>query len=419
MSTLSDQLSHFVQNTEAEGFKKGEVAKHERGVVLRGPWETYADGFNEHVRRNARALQLGGVPVQLRSVSPRIRIPMGEELNIDRDYADLLAPNVAIVTAQIVQVVPHDGSLQAFVQHRYYSIDELRAINSRKVLYTVWERFRGLQDDDRESLNSVGQVWVACHASAAFLAEEGVNDSKIKVLPCPYLPNSPLLGSRAPRKPGKRPTFYHVGKWEPRKEQRNILGAFLLAFKPGECAMMMKTSEKSPFFDGYPPNVVVSMNDWLSHDGVKANGWTKDNIGRDVMVATRRFSEEEMKLLHQHSDCYVTLARGEGFDMPAFDAKLVGNLMLYTGSGGPQDFAHSEDIRVPTTGLVPAHPFYRWHKDAKYIDYELDAAVEGFKAAAKKIREGVSAKGDLSSFSAEEVGKRMAGYLRELGDVGF
>lgn len=182
---------------------------------------------------------------------------------------------------------------------------------------------------------------------------------------------------------------------------------------------MIKTSEKAPFFDGYPPNIQICLADWLADDRVKANGWSVTNVGKDVLAVTHRLSQEEVTRLHFVSDCYVTLARGEGFDMPAFDAKLMGNLMLYTPSGGPQDFAHAEDIRVESSGLVDAHPFYRWVPGSQYLDYEFEAAVEGYRKAAQKIRSGVSADRDLSAFSAEETGLKMAEALRKLGDVGF
>lgn len=420
MATLAEQLAPFAEGAgNNEASKDGRSADFEKGVVLKGPWETYADGFSEHVRRNARALALGGVPVALRSVLPKLRSPVGEELTIDRDYADLLTRTVGSVEAQIIQVVPTDGSLFAHVMHRYYSVQELAFINSRKVLYCVWERFAGLQSDDLAALKTVGQVWVGCNATAEFLKNEGVPEDKVFVFGCPYLPSDPIRAARGPKRKSDRPTFYHLGKWEPRKEQRNILGAFLCAFRPGEARLLIKTSEKAPFFDGYPPNIQISLSDWLADDRVKANGWSVTNVGKDVLAVTHRLSQDEVARLHHAGDCYVSLARGEGFDMPAFDAKLMGNLMLYTPSGGPQDFAHPEDVRVEPKGLVDAHPFYRWVPGSQYLDYEFEAAVEGYRKAAQKIRSGVSADQDLSSFSAEEIGAKMAAALRKLGDVGF
>lgn len=421
MTTLAEQLTRFLEaGGDQQPTGEGRQADFERGLVLKGPWETYADGFAEHTRRNARALAMSGLPIALRSVSPKIRIAMGEEQEIDEQYRDLLERTVSNIEAQIIQVVPTDGSLQLLTTHKYYSVEEHRFINGRKILYTVWERMKGLQDDDLRALKSVGQVWVACQASKDFLVSEGVEEAKVRVFPCPYLPSDPMLAIRSmDKRRASRPSFYHIGKWEPRKEQRNVLGGFLVAFKPGECVLLVKTSDKAPYFQGYPTSLAVSLQEWLDDPRVKANGWTSDNVGKDVFAVTKRISDRQIQLLHQTSDCYVTLARGEGFDMPAFDAKLAGNLMMYTPSGGPQDFSHAEDVRIEPTGLVDAHPFYRWAKGSQYLDYSFDAVVEGYRRAAQKIRDGVSACPDLSAFSADAVGKRMAEAVRELGDLGF
>lgn len=419
MTELADQLAPFLQvGGNQEASRAGRKADFEKAVVIKGPWETLADGFCEHTRRNARALDLAGVPVSLRSVAPKIRIAMGEELRIDEEYNDLLTRTVSSVEAQIIQVVPIDGSLSTYTTHRYYPLDALKAINARLILYCVWERFKGLQSDDLAALKAAGQVWVACNASAEFLKSEGVPADKVRVFPCPYLPSDPLLSLRDRTRQVGRPRFYHIGKWEPRKEQRNILLGFLLAFNPGDATLMMKTSERAPFFDGYPTSVAVALRECLSDERVKSNGWSEETVGKDVFCVMSRLSQDQMTLLHKSSDCYVTLSRGEGFDMPAFDAKLAGNLMLYTPSGGPQDFAHPEDVRVEPKGLTNCHPFYKWVNGSQYLDYDIEAVVDGYRAAAKKIRDGVKAVPDLSAFSAIEVGKRMAASLAEVCTLG-
>ena len=411
-----EQISSFAGNGPTPEPKR-EAADFERGIILKGPWETWGDGFCEHTRRNARALALAGAPISLRSISPRIRMPLGEELSIDRDYGDLLNRTVATVAAQVIQIVPYEGTMSRFVTHRYYSVEEQQAINARVAFYAVWERQKGLREDDREALHRAGQVWVGCHANRSFLADEGIPEAKIKVFGCPYLPSDPLLQLRGRQKAKGRPRFYHIGKWEPRKDQHRMLGAFLCAFRPGEAALFFKTSEKAPYYEGYPHSIALSQASWLADDRVKANGWTEQNLGRDVLVATKRLSQEAMTSLHRISDCYVSLSRGEGFDMPAFDAKLAGNLLMYTPSGGPQDFAHPSDVRVPSSGLVPANPWYQWCEGSQYLDWEFDAAVEAFRSAAKLLEQGVDSTPNLEAFSALEVGKRMVASLNEMPDL--
>lgn len=56
MATLAEQLAPFAEGAgNNEASKDGRSADFEKGVVLKGPWETYADGFSEHVRKIGRA----------------------------------------------------------------------------------------------------------------------------------------------------------------------------------------------------------------------------------------------------------------------------------------------------------------------------------------------------------------------------
>ena len=42
--------------------------------------------------------------------------------------------------------------------------------------------------------------------------------------------------------------------------------------------------------------------------------------------------------LHTRGDCYVSLTRGEGWGLPAFDALLFGNPVIITGWSGQLDY---------------------------------------------------------------------------------
>lgn len=403
--------------------KQGTAADHERGVLYLGPWEIYADGFCEHVRRCARALSMTGWPVHLRSTSHQ-RVAAGDDRLIDEQYADLLRATIASYVVQVQQVVPTPNLLARLVTHRHYSAGHLAAINARRVLSTVWERTRGLAADDVAALSMCGQAWVATPMHAQMLVAEGVPEHKVRVVPCPYLPDDPHLALAGRKRMPGPVRFYHIGKWEPRKEQRNILRAFMLAFAPEEAVLMLKTSPAAPKFErygsSYPSSPQEALLQCLEDDRVVANGWTEANLSRGIFVYQKRFTEQQMNALHRMGDVYVSLSRGEGFDMPALDAKLSGNALLYTPSGGTQEFADAQDFRVDKTGEVPCDPFYGWAKGARYIDYDIEEAVGSFRAAAEG-RSAVARDVPLriqQCFSVEVVGKTMRRYLSELMEDG-
>jgi len=422
-ATIFEQMSRYRDFRDPRSgpmcVKPGKAAEHERGVLFQGPWEIYADGFCEHVRRLARSLSIAGVPVHLRSAIPRHRSPSGEDRLVDQEYGDLLFAKIASYVAQVQMVVPTPGVLSSLVTHRWYSVEQLRYINAHRTICTVWERQSGVHADDVAALNTAASSWVATPSAIELLANAGVERERLHWVPCPFLPDDPhlkLLGRE--RRPGPV-RFYHVGKWEPRKEQRQLIGAFLRAFRPGQAMLMLKTSEKSPPLLDYPTSPMAALRGWMDDKAVLSNGWTPDNLERGVRVIAKRLSGEQMIELHSMGDCYVTLSRGEGFDMPAFDAKLAGNLMVYTPSGGPQMFCGDWDELVPQTGVVDCHPFYGWPDDSTYLDYDMDDAVLALRRAATSVRRGERCRGmDVTPFSARSVGRKMRGLLEQLaGDL--
>lgn len=391
-------------------------ATHERGMSFQGPWETFADGFCEHTRRLARALSLAGVPVHLRSLVPRHRTPVGEDRKVDGLYADLLHASIAEYAGQIQMAVPTPGLLSRLVISKYYTPEQVRYLNDRRVISTVWERQSGIAADDLSALKCAAQAWVACPANRELLVEAGVDEDKVRVVPCPYMPDDPHLALYGrERRPGM-PRFYHVGKWEPRKEQPRIIEAFMRAFKPGEALLMLKTSASAPRFTNYPLSPANAIERCLADPTIGRN-WTAEVAAKYIIVMARRLTDEQMVELHRMGDVYVTLSRGEGFDMPAFDAKLSGNLMVYTPSGGPQAFAGFEDEIVAQTGTVPCHGFYRWPEGSRYLDYDVIDAARAMVYAASKLKglDAVQRRGvDLDVWSAEAVGLQMRGYIEEL-----
>jgi hypothetical protein len=419
--TILDYMgaSPFEGGEDLPPFRKGEKAMNPDGIGFYGPWDEPYSGFPEHSRRNALALDMAGIPVHLRSMSAKIYTALtAEEKRIHAQVKKLVDASIGTYVTQLYMFVPFEEQLQLNASNAFLEPAQLLAINAMKIFYNVWER-QNISDAAVRVFNTIGQTWVACQDNKSTYIRCGVQEDKIHVVPMPFFEDDPLLKlvGRA-RKPGP-PRFYHISKWEPRKEVRNIIGAFLMAFAPGKAKLFLKVNDLKAKIQGYPQGVEACMHEWILHDRVKSNGWTIPLINRDILIIKRMLPAEQIVKFHEVGDCYVTLSRGEGFDMPAFDAKLAGNMMIYTPSGGPQDFAESDrDILVPKTGTIPAHEFYRWGKEATYIDYDFETAVSAYQAAFDKITSNQSGVKNLDylhdGFSAKNVGANMRSHIEEL-----
>lgn len=399
------------------------AAEHAHGVAFFAPWEEVYAGFPEHARRCAVALAKTGLPLHLRSIRG------GMQFQTTRDHDEMLAFNamrdgleplltasVKGYDADIWQTIAEPTAFYRIAgpTHHWMDQKELAAVYSRRIISTVFERDRVLPSE-LECLKRVAQVWVANPTDQAMLIRSGLDS--VHVIPIPYFPDDPHLAlASLKRRPGPT-TFYHIGKWEPRKAQHNIIGAFLMAFEPGQARLFMKTSLRGPkLTTDYPQSPADSVNRWLADPRIGTR-WAREEINRDVRIIQQRLSPRQMVQLHRTGDVYVTLSRGEGFDMPAYDAKLASKRMIYTHSGGPNSFATFDDLSVETTGMVAADPIYGWD-GAQYVDYDMDEVVAHMRKAHLELDHRPPGRQmsatQLEHFSAARVGGAMRSAIELL-----
>lgn len=390
-------------------------SEHEHGVAFHAPWEQVFAGFPEHSRRLAVALAATGVPVHLRSIRGGSQFQTTRDHDSARAYLrmrdtlkDLLEASIKTYDADIWMTIAESAAFFRIggPKHHWMDPDELRRVQARRIISTVFERDR-ISESDQACLSRVGQIWVANPADERMLREHGLATADIRVIPIPHFPGDPHLAlAERPRRPGPL-VFYHIGKWEPRKNQHAIIGAFLCAFEPGDdVQLFIKTSARGPQLkSAYPQSPAESVRAWVADP---RTSFTLEQANRQVRVIQTRLSARQMVQLHRGGDVYVTASRGEGFDMPAYDAKLAARRMVYTPSGGPQSFAASADIRIEPTGKVEADPIYGWGPGASYLDYDFDELVAAFRRARDEgpSKAPLSAE-QLRSFGADAVGELM------------
>lgn len=408
--TGSDTTEPFHSNWQA--------AKTEFGVGYVASWEDPAAGFPEHARRLARALDSAGMPVHLRSIDPGFQLHQrfdaeGDNAPILRDFNDLLGRSIKHYLVNIYQVIGEADYMHKLTAHKYLTPEQLEVLCRHQILSTVFER-TSLSAAEISILKKFGQVWVASKKDRAMLLAAGLESSRVKWVPICFYEDDPLLKLRGkPRKNGPV-RCYHIGKWEARKAHHELLGVFLRTFKPGEATFFFKTSTTAPDFGDYPSSPEESLGRWAEDEVVKGNGWNAATINKNLRFIRERISQDKIVELHEIGDIYLSLSRGEGFDMPAFDSQLAGNKLVYTPSGGPQDFASPDAVQVPSTGLVEANPFYGW-KNGSYIDWDLETACSKLRTAWHLVRARSNPRfADLEEFSSRHVGENMKRFVEEL-----
>lgn len=118
--------------------------------------------------------------------------------------------------------------------------------------------------------------------------------------------------------------FLWVGTWTERKNPIGLLQAYFSEFRAGENVLLKIVTPSFPTED------VASLARSSFFDELP----TVEIVGKAGM----RLSEEEMRQLYADADCYVTLARGEGWGLGAFEAAAVGIPVICPAYGGFLDF---------------------------------------------------------------------------------
>lgn len=411
------------QKDDAPLFARGQAAEHPYGVLYQGEWETEHDGNAFAVRKHARALADVGVPVILKSFSnvvvtdgvaepvPTVGLPQKvrqEVLGLHRTSVSRLAPMVkhmVVANAERFARTLMRGIVGP-ADRAELVIGAQQAAYQGTIVYSVWER-SAISPDIARHLALVAENWVPCHHNAELLRKAGVE--RVRVVPHPYDPADAIckLVRRRPET-GWR-LFYSIGKWEPRKGYVELIAAFLRAFKPSDKVVLTIKYSGGQHRDYPTPDEAVNIA--LSDAEVRANGWTPDKLDGRLVLVGKRLPRSRIVELHYRNNIYVNSSHGEGWCLPAFEAKLAGNGLVHVAYGGTPDFASLSDRRVPFR-MGPVHPSYGWEPDAQWAVYDLAQLAEAMKLSTPP--EKFERPEGFAQFSKQNVGHQMRARILEL-----
>jgi glycosyltransferase involved in cell wall biosynthesis len=241
-----------------------------------------------------------------------------------------------------------------------------------------------------------------------------------KVVPVPCDPAR--YGAALPVHPVRRAfpgdfLFYFIGEAIARKNIGGLAAAFHLAFDPDEpVQLVIKTAVRGLS----PPDAEAQVRQSL--DQVKRDLGlypSPDHYKREVVITTPH-DDAGLDALHASCDCFASATRGEGWNLPAFDAMAFGKTPVLTDCGAHPDFAGDacrlvDGHRAPVVGMSGVHdnlyhagqdwvsPDIRDFAAALRHAYDDDAETRRSMAAAGRAR--------VAAFSREAVGAHMRTLL--------
>lgn len=206
----------------------------------------------------------------------------------------------------------------------------------------------------------------------------------------PLVPAGPSRFERFEKVDPGRFVFYTIGDWTPRKALRATVEAYLQAFRRDDPVLLVvKTSPRAregtgPATQGRtgPGSTAFALASLLAR--------YPDHP--PVSLVTEELTEEEIAGLHARGDCFLSLTRGEGFGLGAFDAAVNGNPVVVTGWGGQLEFLDGAPFLVAHR-LVPVEDqlgFASYTADQRWAEADLDHAVAQLRRVVAEREEAVA-----------------------------
>lgn len=137
--------------------------------------------------------------------------------------------------------------------------------------------------------------------------------------------------------------FYAIGQWSLRKGLDAALAAYRAAFTAADPVLLViKTSAR---------DVTQLERDWRTgfrrrHPSplrtiARGQGAASPKV---AAIADETLSPGEVLALHELGDCYISLARAEGWGLSTFDAARLGRPVVATGWGGHATYLDAESV---------------------------------------------------------------------------
>jgi hypothetical protein len=359
-----------------------------------------ATGYGEAGAEYARALHRVGVPIRW---SPMVKLDGRWRHRFDASLEGSFPGQGALdadYDEELLSLLNRPVERDVLLVHAPYEWwDRCRdqAPGARVVVFTTWETDR-LPVAWRDALNRHDLVLVPSEFNRRAFAGSGVH-APMAVVPHAARRVRPASKARLPRIAPDDFVFYTIGEWRARKNLEGTVRAYLDAFTADEpVALVVKTSDVD--YDALDrwrrsrtPDVPPSST---------AAWWTLANIlaeyprAAKVHLIAGRVPRRMIDELHARGDCFVSLTRGEGWGLGAFEAGLFDKPSIITGWSGHVEYlgadypllVRHELVDVPTVGSggpgTGGEPAARWASpDRKHASELMRSAFDN--AAAMRV----------------------------------
>jgi glycosyltransferase involved in cell wall biosynthesis len=303
-------------------------------------------GYGQAARGYLRALRLAGIPVTWTPMIPGRGLGLYLEPCAGRAVGDAEFDPICNIPLAYDRVIVH---LPPPYLPYWRAQEAARAL----IALTAWETDK-LPPGWADMLNQADRIIVPSRWNREVMQAEGVTPP-IETAPHLFFP-----GEAAPLEvpiPQGAFVFHTEGAWSDRKGIYQTLACYWDTFTPADGTLLfIKTSRNDERRTRYGRRWRL-VSRWLGGTRLTVRrmrrGWRNP---APIRLHTRTLAEAQIHALHRRSDCFVSLTRGEGWGLGAYEAAFHGKPVIMTGYGGQRDFLQPEWTSFVDYTLTPAEP---------------------------------------------------------------
>jgi len=390
-----DAMSKLFHRSRETFRKKWTAAleKHYRHELLWQSIMNFPTGYAMSCREILRGLEHEGVRTVYRYVyGPKTVFPVAEpeqsgdyRLNVISSRPVPLRPPAGVVYGQ--------GDVFERNQGRY------------KVGYTMLE-VDGFPAEWVRQANRMDEVWVPSEFNRQGFLRSGLK-RPVHVIPLGVDVNYFHPAIEAHPNPAGEFVFLSIFEWGERKDPWMLLKTFNEVFSAREpVRLVCKVMNRDP---------AVRLKEEIRRLHLKESG------GRISWLFNVEFPHYQLGSLYRSADCFVSVSRGEGWNMPLMEAMACGLPSIATDWGAHTEFVHpgiAYPLRV--RGTIPARakcPYYEgfsWaDPDPEHLRHQLRHVYEN---QAEARRRGEAAACEMAGrWTWREVARRIVDRLAAAG----